>query len=199
MVLCPHSGYPSCLSSPLLGQQTPFLQKEWRSWLWVTLLGTNWKHVHTGTQCLLSCPSTRSQPCTQAPEPCPNYSAGTLKKGVFTLVTSKYRNWAPVPGNQVWTHLKCAHIYLPCLGQNFKKMRSTQSRESLFFSFASIPSRLKRAKGRAWAMSTKDSDFTTLLMLLFFHCLVIILQYLVQKWKFILWEKLSAAILLITF
>ena len=83
-------------------------------------------------------------------------------------MTSKYRNWAPVPGNQVWTHRKCAHIYLPCLGRNFKKMRSTRSRDSLFFSFASIPSRLKRAKGRAWAMSTEDSDFTTLLMLLFF-------------------------------
>ena len=28
MVLCPHSGYTNCLSSTLLRQQTPFLQKE---------------------------------------------------------------------------------------------------------------------------------------------------------------------------
>ena len=28
MVLCPHSGYANCLSSTLLRQQTPFLQKE---------------------------------------------------------------------------------------------------------------------------------------------------------------------------
>ena len=35
MVFCPHSGYPSCLSSTLLRQQTLFLQKEQRRWLWV--------------------------------------------------------------------------------------------------------------------------------------------------------------------
>ena len=43
MVLYPHSGYPSCLSSTLLRQQTPFLQKERRSWLFVKLLGANEK------------------------------------------------------------------------------------------------------------------------------------------------------------
>ena len=33
MVLCSHSQYPSCLSSNLLHQQMPFLQKERRSLL----------------------------------------------------------------------------------------------------------------------------------------------------------------------
>ena len=35
MVLCPHSGYANCLSSTLLRQQTPFLQKERSKELWV--------------------------------------------------------------------------------------------------------------------------------------------------------------------
>ena len=51
IVLCPNSGYPSCLSSTLLRQQMPFLQKERRSWLWVKVLGTNKKHVHTVIRC----------------------------------------------------------------------------------------------------------------------------------------------------
>ena len=62
---------------------------------------TNKNSVHTGTWCPFLCPSTRSRPCTRAPAPCPNSSVGMLqKKGVFTLVPSEYRTWAPCPGTK---------------------------------------------------------------------------------------------------
>ena len=54
-----------------------------------TALPQNKNDVHTGTRCPLLCPSTRS-----------NSSAGTWKKGVFTLVPSKYGNRAPCPGDK---------------------------------------------------------------------------------------------------
>ena len=56
--------------------------------------------VHTGTQCPILCPSTRSRPCTRAPAPCPNSSSGTRKKGVFTLVPSEQRTQALCPGTK---------------------------------------------------------------------------------------------------
>ena len=60
------------------------------------------KHcVHTGTRCPLLCPSTRSQPCPQAPAPCLNSRVGTWKKGVFTLVPSEYHTQAPSVNTEI--------------------------------------------------------------------------------------------------
>ena len=108
MVLCPHSGYPSCLSSTLLFQQTPFLQKERCKELGYVkklIVGKTPRNQRKSR-------SHRDPVPTWVPE----YKVSTLFSGTGTIyvrmlaqvlkkscVPSEYRTRVPVPGHQVWT------------------------------------------------------------------------------------------------
>ena len=127
MVLCSHLEYPicDCVHSKFISPCETLLwnmslvarTKQW------TAPELNKNAVHTRTRCPLCCLSTRSRPCTWAPAPWPNFSVGSWKKGVFTLVPSVlkkgcvhistqrvpyYRN---VPRHQVWTLPYVYNIY----------------------------------------------------------------------------------------
>ena len=80
--ICPHSGYPNYLSSTLLRQQTPFLQKK-RSYGYA-------KKLTVGK----AASELKENTCTQGPRHA-NILAWVLKKVVFSLLPSEYRTRAP--------------------------------------------------------------------------------------------------------
>ena len=115
-MLSSHLEYPICdcvHSKSILPSQTPFwnmsLVARTKQW---TAPELNKNAVHTRTRCPLCCLSTRSRPCTRAPAPCPNFSVGTWKKGVFILVPSGYCTRAPCPGTKCECCLTCT---IPCI------------------------------------------------------------------------------------
>ena len=79
--ICPHSGYPNYLSSTLLRQQTPFLQKK-RSYGYA-------KKLIVGN----AASELMENTCTQGPRHA-NILAWLLKKVVFSLLPSEYRTRA---------------------------------------------------------------------------------------------------------
>ena len=92
MVLCSHLEYPICdcvhskfvspCETPLWNMSLVARTKQW------TAPELNKNALYTRTRCPLLCLSTRSRPCTWAPAPWPNFSVGSWKNGVFTLVPS---------------------------------------------------------------------------------------------------------------